>query len=40
MLILYYYETYIIDELKSGEYEKIRTYLDENVDTAKVDVIY
>ena len=31
---------YIIDELRLGEYEKIKTYLDENVGTAKIDGIY
>jgi len=31
---------YIIDELRLGEYEKIKTYLDENVDHSKMAGIY
>ena len=31
---------YIIDELRLGEYEKIKTYLNENVDHSKMDGIY
>ena len=31
---------YIIDELRLGEYEKIKTYLNENVDHSKIDGIY
>jgi len=31
---------YIIDELRPGEYEKIKTYLDENVGSSKMNGIY
>jgi hypothetical protein len=31
---------YIIDDLRLGEYEKIKTYLDENVGSSKIDGIY
>ncbi|MDL1982486.1 MAG: hypothetical protein LWX02_13725 [Deltaproteobacteria bacterium] len=31
---------YIIDELRLGEYKKIKTYLDENVGSSKIDGIY
>ncbi len=31
---------YIIDELRPGEYEKIKTYLDENVGFSKMNGIY
>jgi len=31
---------YIIDDLRPGEYEKIKTYLDENAGPSKMDGIY
>jgi hypothetical protein len=31
---------YIIDDLRPGEYEKIKTYLDENVGSSNMDGIY
>ncbi len=31
---------YIIDELRPGEHEKIKTYLDENVGSSKMNGIY
>ena len=31
---------YIIDELRPGEYEKIKTYLDEKVGSSKMNGIY
>ena len=31
---------YVIDELRPADYEKIRAYLDENLDASSVDGIY
>ena len=31
---------YIIDDLRPGEYEKVKTYLDENIGCSKIDGIY
>ncbi len=31
---------YVIDELRLGEYEKIKTYLDDSFDPASMDGIY
>jgi hypothetical protein len=40
VIILYFMKQYVIDELRPGDYEALKTYLDERYGPAAMDGIY